>query len=62
MKEATRHERESVRRFLEHKNPSRSSSSHFVVEVQKETDQRISNWKMSEHKTLAQTFTQPPHM
>ncbi len=34
MKEAMRHERESVRRFLEHKNPlSSSSSSHFVVEV-----------------------------
>jgi hypothetical protein len=34
MKEAMRHERESVRRFFEHKNhlPS-SSSSHFVVEV-----------------------------
>jgi hypothetical protein len=34
MKEAMKHERESVRRFLEHKNPSpSSSSSHFVVEV-----------------------------
>jgi hypothetical protein len=44
MKEAMRYERENVRKFLEHKNPSpSSSSSHFVVEVYKERDQGISN-------------------